>query len=106
MKGTSINLICAVAAFISASTWAASPAKDEVIPVIEMEDVRLTDAIRQLASKARINIVIDPKLSEPPFNRTTVSFRWEGVTAREALEALLDNHGLVIVEMPSPPLSR
>jgi hypothetical protein len=86
---------------ITASICAAPAAKDEVIPVIEMEDVRLTDAIRQLASKARLNIVIDPKLSEPPFDRTTVTFRWERLTAREALDALLDNHGLTIVETRS-----
>jgi hypothetical protein len=28
----------------------------------------------------------------------TVSVRWENVTAREALSALLDNYGLVLVE--------
>jgi len=89
----------AAAAFLSVASSTASPAADEqVVSVIEMENVLLTDAIRQLARQARLNIVIDPRLSASPFDRVTVSFRWQDVTAREALDALLDNHGLVLVE--------
>lgn len=95
----------AVAAFVSAATSAAPPSKDEVIPLIEMENVPLTDAIRKIAGQARLNILLDPRLLAPPFDRVTVSIRWQDVTAREALTALLDNHGLVLVETPrlSPP---
>ncbi len=82
------------------ATAATPPAQDEVIPVLEMENVPLTEAIRKLASKARLNILLDPGLSAPPFDRVTVSFRWHHVTAREALDALLDNHDLVLVESP------
>jgi len=63
-----------------------------------MEKVPLTDAIRQLARQARLNILLDPRLSAAPFDRMTVSIRWENVTAQEALAALLDNYGLVLVE--------
>ena len=77
---------------------AAPPAKDEVIPLIEMEKVSLTDAIRQLARQARLNILLDPRLSTAPYDRMTVSIRWENVTAQEALEALLENHGLELVK--------
>jgi hypothetical protein len=65
-----------------------------------MEDVPLTDAIRQIARQARLNVILDPRLSEAPYNATTVSIRWENVTPREALMALLDNYGLVMVETP------
>ena len=85
-------------AWISSGTGAAPPANNDVIPLIEMENVLLTDAIRQLARQARLNIVLDPRLSEAPFARLTVSVRWQGVTAREALVALLHNYGLVLVE--------
>ena len=92
--------VVAVAAFVSAATSAAPPPKDEVIPLIEMENVPLTDAIRKIAGQARLNILLDPRLSAPPFDRVTVSIIWQDVTEREALTALLDNHGLVLVETP------
>jgi hypothetical protein len=94
------SYICAavaLAAILSATAWAEPAARDEVIPLIEMENVPLTDAIRQMARKARLNILLDPKLSAPPYDRMTVSIRWQEVTAREALDALLDNYGLVLV---------
>jgi hypothetical protein len=81
-------------------TPASAVPQDEVIPLIEMENVRLADALRQMARKVRLNVILDPRLSTPPFNETTVSIRWENVTAREALMALLDNYDLVLVEMP------
>jgi len=71
-----------------------------------MENVPLTDAIRKIAGQARLNILLDPRLSAPPFDRVTVSIRWQDVTAREALAALLDNHGLVLVESPRLSPSR
>jgi hypothetical protein len=77
---------------------AAPPAHNDLIPLIEMQDVRLPDAIRQLASKGRLNVILDPRLTVPPFNQMTVSVRWEDVTAKEALTALLDNYDLVMVE--------
>src|SRR5213594_298255 len=47
-------------------------------PVIEMDKVPLSEAIRQLARQAQLNILLDPRLSEPPFAGMTVSIRWEG----------------------------
>jgi len=95
-----IGAAVALAGIPGAAAWAEPPAKDEVIPLIEMENVPLTDAIRQIARKARLNILLDPKLSAPPYDRMTVSIRWQEVTAREALDALLDNYGLVLVGSP------
>jgi hypothetical protein len=91
-------IFIALACFVVAGVQAAPPDKDEVVPLIEMEQVPLTDAIRQLARQARLNILLDPRLSAATYDRMTVSIRWENVTAREALEALLDNHGLELVE--------
>jgi hypothetical protein len=78
----------------------AAVTQDEVIPLVQLENVRLPDALRQMARKARLNVILDPQLSTPPFNEITISIRWENVTAREALMALLENHDLVLVEMP------
>jgi hypothetical protein len=83
---------------------AASPlavTQDQVIPLVQMENVRLPDALQQMARKARLNVILDPRLSTPPFNDMTVSIRWENVTAREALLALLENYDLMLVEAPS-----
>jgi hypothetical protein len=88
----------AIASLLSLVATAAPLANDEVIPLVEMQDVRLPDAIRQLASKGRLNVILDPRLTAPPFNQMTVSVRWENVTAKEALTALLDNYELVMVE--------
>jgi len=101
-----IFIVIAVASFLRVNAWAASPAKDEVIPLIEMDNVPLTDAIRQIARQAHLNILLDPRLSAAPFDRMTVSIRWENVTAREALVALLDNYGLVMVDSPRATPSR
>jgi hypothetical protein len=45
--------------------------------------------------------MLDPRLSEPPFEGMTVTIRWKDVTARESLVALLDNYGLVLLESQS-----
>jgi len=72
-----------------------------VVPLLEMDKVSLTEAIRQLARAADLNALFDPKVSAPAFDdRGKVSFRWERITARQALAALLDNYGLVMVEDP------
>jgi hypothetical protein len=95
-------LVAGVAVLFGIGTPAPGSAvpQDEVIPLIEMENVRLPDALRQMARKARLNVILDPRLSTAPFNEMTVSVRWENVTAREALTALLENYDLMLVEMP------
>ena len=93
MKRTWVILVAAMAAFLAG---ASGPA--ELVPLIEMRAVPLTDAIRQVARTARMNVILDPRLSQAPYTSMTVSVRWENVTAREALIALLDNYGLTLVE--------
>jgi hypothetical protein len=85
---------------LSYSTSAAPAIYNEVIPLIQLESMPLTDALRQLARKAQLNVILDPKLSAAPYSSITISVRWENVTAREALVALLDNYGLILVETP------
>src|SRR5262245_4669313 len=74
---------------------APAPVTNDVIPLIEMENAPLPDAIRQLARQAHINVVLDPRLSLPPLALLKVSFRWQNVTAKEALIAVIENYGLV-----------
>lgn len=76
--------------------------KSAVIPVLTMEDVLLTEAIRKLAEAAGLSVTLDPKVrSSPVFDpQGTVSFRWEKITVRQALAALVDNYDLVLIEDP------
>lgn len=88
-------------------------APSNVIPLIVMDDVPLTDAIKNLARQAGLNYMLDPKLAygQPgPDGRVVpqpnVSIRWENVTAQQALFALLSNNGLQLVEDPKTHISR
>jgi hypothetical protein len=91
-------MLVALAISTGVTASAELPDKEKVIPVLEMDNVLLTDALRQVAATAKLNVLLDPRLSQPPYSTMTVSIRWENVTATEALTALLDNHGLVLVD--------
>jgi type II secretory pathway component GspD/PulD (secretin) len=82
-----------------------APALGGTIPLIVMDDVPLTDAIKNLARQAGINYMLDPKVAfgqmgpdGRPVPQPTVSIRWENVTAQQALTALLNNYNLQLVE--------
>lgn len=99
-----------------ASTNAAAPAAGESdetnlppvavgIPQIRFTDVPITTAIENLARLANINYMLDPKIGygQPDANgqikvEPTLSIRWENITAKNALLALLDNYGLQLIE--------
>jgi hypothetical protein len=66
---------------------------------VTLDFVSPTEAITKLASAARLTVSFDPAVSAPAFDgQGTVSFRWERITLRQALAALLDNYGLAMTE--------
>jgi type II secretory pathway component GspD/PulD (secretin) len=84
---------------------AAAPQPGAVIPLIVMDDVPLTDAIKNLARQAGLNYMLDPKVAfgqvgpdGKPVPQPTISIRWENVTAEQALNALLANYNLQLTE--------
>lgn len=84
-----------------------------IIPLIVMDEVPLTDAIRNLARQANLNYMLDPKVSygQPgPDGRVSpqpmVTVRWENVTAEGALSALLANYNLQLNEDPKLRIAR
>ena len=84
-----------------------------VIPLIVMDDVPLTDAIKNLARQAGLNYILDPKVAfgQPgpdgrPIPQPSVSIRWENVTAVQALTALLGTYNLQLVEDPKSKIAR
>ena len=88
----------------AASAAAAAPAAP-TIPLIQFQDVPLTTAIEALARQANINYLLDPKIGfgQPDANgqvkaEPNLSIRWENIPAQHALEALLSNYGLQLVE--------
>ena len=83
------------------------------IPLIVMDDVPLTDAIRNLARQAGLNYMLDPKIGfgqtgpdGKPAAQPSVSIRWENITAEQALTALLNNYTLQLVEDPKSKIAR
>ena len=75
------------------------------IPLIQFQDVPITTAIEALARQAGINYLLDPKIGygQPDANgqikaEPNLSIRWENIPAQSALEALLSNYGLQLVE--------
>jgi len=84
-----------------------------VIPLIVMDDVPLTDAIKNLARQAGLNYILDPKVAfgQPgpdgrPIPQPSVSIRWENVSAAQALNALLGTYNLQIAEDPKSKIAR
>ncbi len=84
-----------------------------VIPLIVMDDVPLTDAIKNLARQAGLNYILDPKVAfgqvgpdGKPVPQPAISIRWENVTAEQALNALLNTYNLQLVEDPKSKIAR
>jgi type II secretory pathway component GspD/PulD (secretin) len=108
------------AAQVEATPAPATPAENAaastavpVIPLIVMDDVPLTDAIKNLARQASLNYMLDPKISfgqtgadGKPVPQPSVSIRWENVTASQALHALLNNYGLQLTEDAKTKIAR
>lgn len=103
----------AAAATATTVTDTNAPALGGTIPLIVMDDVPLTDAIKNLARQAGINYMLDPRVAfgqigpdGKPVPQPTVSIRWENVTAQQALTALLGNYNLQLVEDPKSKIAR
>ena len=79
-------------------------APDEVVPLIVIDEVPLTDAIRNLARQSNLNFQFDPRVTSS--NQPTVSIRFENVTASEALQAVLENYNLQLVRDPRTRIAR
>ena len=74
-------------------------AANAIIPLILMDDVPLRDAIRNLAHQLALEVSFDPGLSgNDGVLSQQVSIRWQHITPRQALAALMDNYDLVLKE--------
>ena len=85
------------------ATKSSSPSN--IIPLIMMEDVSVTEAIKNLAKQAKLKYVLDPKIGEaetPP----NLFISWEDVTAQQALADLLANYNLQWIDDPKTGIAR
>jgi len=92
----------------------AQPASDKLLgigsdpatPLLRIDD-SLDKAITDLAAKAHLTVLIDPGLhvasakGDTTLRGCQIYMRWENVTARQALTAILDNYNLGIVGDPA-----
>ena len=96
----------------TAAAGAETNAPANVLP-IQFQDVPITTAIENLARLANINYLLDPKIGygQPDQNgqikpEPTISVRWENVSARQALLAVLDNYNLQLNEDTKTKIAR
>ncbi len=79
-----------------------------LIPLIQFSDVPITTAIDNLARQAGINLLIDsdwcrqwqndgPATAQEP----VLTLHWKNITAREALQRIVDEYDLKLVEDPA-----
>jgi hypothetical protein len=85
----------------------------EAIPMIQMDNVPLKVAIRNLARQTGKNYILDPGLCSPwvdsdgkPGREPSVTVRWENLSAEEALGRLLKEHGLAMTANPATSIAR
>ncbi len=78
-----------------------------VIPLLVLDSILLTDAVSHLARAAGLAVSLDPDWPAAAIaEQGTISIRWERITARQALAALLDNYDLAMIEDPAASAAR
>lgn len=81
-----------------------APAAGAAAPLIVIDDVPLTDAIRNLARQSNLNFQFDPRVVAT--NQPNISIRFENVTAEEALLAVLENYNLQLARDTKSKIAR
>lgn len=82
-------------------------AEDQLILELKYDDIELLDLIKSLALQADVNILFDPSLAsqtgvdgQPIPQPIVPAFRMSNVTAKQALNAILENYSLEMVHDP------
>ena len=102
------GLKAAATAAIAPTSPAVNDPQAPILPVISLDAASLDAAIRSLAIQAKISVQLDPKLSDRPVGpdqvaiaKRPVTFRWENISAKQALARLLDENGLLMLPGPT-----
>src|SRR4051794_16266845 len=98
-----VTLLGGSTGFLDPTTEVTKEPSDRIIPLIVIDDVPLTAAIRNLAREAEMNIIFDPRVPGSRMgagawkNEPNVSARWEHITASVALLELLEKQKLMMI---------
>jgi hypothetical protein len=76
-----------------------------VLPIVTIDNVPLTDAIRALTRMAGVNHILDPHLSDSDKD-LLVNVRWTNITAESAADKLFKIHRLQGVYSPATKVMR
>jgi hypothetical protein len=97
----------------SVAVWPVNPGvagmegdTNQPVPLIVIEDVPLLDVFKNTCRHVGRTAIFDPDVSEAFAEGCEIQVRWENLTARQALGALLDNYGLMMREDPSTGMAR
>ena len=93
---------------ILAAVGAPGQPNNSTIP-IKFENVPVTTAINSLARLAEVNYLFDPKslakLDGSGIPEPTITANWTDLTAKQALDKVLKDYGLYLVEVPVTSIS-
>jgi hypothetical protein len=110
---TRVNLSQTAQIAAAAGVTPARPAPGDVVEdSVTFDKLPLTDAIRSLAALAAINIQFEPRLANPqddnhhPIPSPTVNEKMREVTARQAMQRLLDEFGWQATQITGIPILR
>jgi hypothetical protein len=115
MKRVISSILLFGIAFVAHSQVVRDTNTSSYVPPVVMSDVSISKAIEVLARVAGINYLIDyrlanwwatPDVSGQATHEPTVSFRWNNLTAKEALLRMLAEHRLVLLEDPLTTIAR
>ena len=111
MRVYAIIILCIM---LAASAWAqttpapsstdnaASQAQAGLRIFLDMSDVPLKEAIRQLyeAGQSSDGYMLDPALDRPPYDKVRVTMRLQNMDFATALDGLMSAHGLAVTYKP------
>lgn len=98
-RATSVmRIVPATAATTQTSTNNLGADTGRPIPRIGVEFMPLPDALARIAEAAQITIKVEPSVRATLEKQGPISFAWRNITPKQALTALADNYGMLLVK--------
>ena len=112
MKSVSVRLQRSLAFIIFFTFFCTVSFAEDILPRISIDDAPLSDTIRTLARQANLNCILDPNVPGSDFEpgksatQPNVKAVWTNTTAKAALDSLLKDYKLKIVNNPVTTVCR
>jgi hypothetical protein len=106
-KATILAFLTAIPVLLQPALGQNTSGAAKAPPLIQMEGVPLSDAIRNLATQMEINYLLDARICRGGYLATNppINARWH-LTAEQALQKVLSEHGLIIVSNAATSVAR